>query len=126
MFWEKKEEPYEPIVQIQNGFVPGLYVCGLNTPECSHLLINKEVFTIGSGSDNDGVMDFPMLGLSRKHCQIECKDGKFTVEDCNSMNGTYVNGKRLLPGVKTPIKGGDQMRLGMCVLSVDEIIQEEL
>lgn len=126
MFWKKEEAPYEPIVQVQKKFVPALYICGMNTPECTQLLIDKETFTIGSGPDNDGVLEFPGLGLSRQHCRIECGDNGYTLTDLKSTNGTYVNGKRLLPGVETSIKSGDQIRLGMSVFTVEEIIQEDI
>jgi Nif-specific regulatory protein len=33
--------------------------------------------------------------LSRQHCAIRCIDGKFTVHDLRSRNGTLVNGKRI-------------------------------
>lgn len=122
MFGDKPEEATEPIVQLPKVFIPSLYISGLNMPECEQYLINKTRFTIGSGADNDCVIDYPSLGLSRNHCVIEYEDEEgYALTDQNSTNGTFVNGKRILSGVKTRIKGGDQIRLGISVFEVNEI-----
>ena len=105
MFWNKMEESYEPIIQVENGFVPCLYICGMNTPVCTQLLINKEEYTIGTGAENDGVMNFPMLGMSRQHCRIECRNGKYTLEDCHSTNGVFVNNRAVRDRVALQGKG---------------------
>ena len=120
-----KTVPYEPMVQIEKVFMPSLYICGLNTPSCVQFLINRERFTIGSGTENDGVVDFAAMALSPAHCIIEYADEGYSVSDCGSVNGTFVNNRRLLPEMKTPLRDGDQLRLGMAVFSVDEIVQEE-
>ncbi len=121
-----RTEPYEPMVRIEKQFIPVLYICGLNTPACVQLLMNRERFTIGSNVDNDGVVNFPTMGLSEAHCVIECAEEGYTIEDLGSVNGTYINGRRLLPNTKAAIRDGDQIRLGMAVFSVDEIVQEEI
>lgn len=120
-----KAVPYEQMVQLEKKFVPSLYICGLNTPSCLQFLVNRERFTIGSGAENNGVVDSAAMGLSPAHCVIETAEDGYTVSDCGSVNGTFVNNRRLLPEMKTPIRNGDQLRLGMAVFSVDEIVQEE-
>lgn len=115
------EEMKEPIVQLPDVFIPSLYINGLNMPECEQYLVNKTRFTIGSGADNDCVIDYPSLGLSRNHCLIEYSKEGYMLTDQHSTNGTFVNGRRILPGVKTHIKGGDQIRLGISVFEVAEI-----
>ena len=121
MFGEKPQELKEPVIQLPRVFIPSLYISGLNMPDCEQYLVNKEQFTIGSGPDNDCVIDYPSLGLSQNHCVIEYADGAYTLTDRNSANGTFVNGRRLLPGVKTPIRDGDQIRLGVSVFEAGEI-----
>lgn len=117
--------PYEPIVRLEKKFVPSLYICGLNTPSCIQFLINLEVFTVGSGKDNNGIVAAEAMGLSPAHCVIEYAEEGYTITDKNSLNGTFVNNRRLLPETKYPIRNGDQLRLGMALFSVDEIVQEE-
>ncbi len=53
--------------------------------------------TIGRDRDNDIVLDHPKI--SRHHTRIEYKSGSYWVTDLNSMNGTYLGGNRLTPGV---------------------------
>ena len=120
-----KTVPYQPMVQVDKTFVPSLYICGLNTPVCIQFLINRERFAIGSAADNDGIVNFAAMGLSASHCVIEYAEDGYTVTDCGSVNGTFVNNRRLLPDTRVPIRNGDQLRLGMAVFSVDEIVQEE-
>jgi pSer/pThr/pTyr-binding forkhead associated (FHA) protein len=51
-------------------------------------------------------------GVSRLHARLHFENGNFFVEDLNSVNGTYINGDPLKPGVKSPLKNADEMRLG--------------
>lgn len=122
--FSKEEGPYVPVVDLPSTYTPTLYISGMNTPACIQFLINKEHFTIGAGAECDGIVDMPSLGLSRQHAVIDYADGSYRLSDCRSTNGTYLNGKWLLPESPTPIKAGDQIRFGMAVFSVDEIVQE--
>lgn len=70
----------------------------------------KDVVVIGRGQDCDLVLEDN--NLSRRHCQIRRVPGQFRLEDLQSKNGTYVNGRRvewmdLSPGDLITI--GDQM-----------------
>ncbi len=70
----------------------------------------KDLVVIGRGQDCDLVLEDN--NLSRRHCQIRKWAGHFRLEDLQSKNGTYVNGKRvdvvdLNPGDLITI--GDQM-----------------
>jgi len=55
--------------------------------------------------------------VSRRHARLQFKDGAYLVaEEIGTMNGTYLNGKKLPTGVLTPIKDGDELLL--CRVSV--------
>jgi pSer/pThr/pTyr-binding forkhead associated (FHA) protein len=55
--------------------------------------------------------------VSRRHARIRLVDGRYTVEDLGSTNGTYINrGKRLLPGMSQPIADGDELIVGKTFL----------
>ncbi len=59
--------------------------------------LRPEGVTIGRGSENDLVVtqDFPAWEtVSRRHARIYQQAGRWIVEDLNSMNGVYVNGRR--------------------------------
>ncbi len=57
-------------------------------------------------------------GVSRKHAVIHRSGAECTVEDMGSMNGTYVNRKRIQPHVPQAIKPGDEVRFGKLALAV--------
>ena len=50
--------------------------------------------------------------ISRRHARLVIKDKKyFVAEEIGTMNGTFLNGKKLLNGVLTPIRDGDELVL---------------
>jgi hypothetical protein len=49
---------------------------------------------------------------SRQHACVKFEDGKLTVEDLNSSNGTFVNRARLYPGQPKPLAVGDVIQIG--------------
>lgn len=57
--------------------------------------------------------------VSREHAKIALADGRWTIEDMGSTNGTYVNGEKLEPGRKYPLKSNDIVSLSKsCELMV--------
>ena len=75
---------------------------------------DKEDVLIGSGDDCDiQIPDGRRAGISRKHliiCPYD-KPGP-TISDQNSRYGTYLNGHRIAPITKHPIKNKDSFGLG--------------
>jgi hypothetical protein len=49
---------------------------------------------------------------SRRHAQIVQRQGRYEVRDLESLNGTFVNGKRLPPGESCPLSDGDLVQFG--------------
>jgi len=50
---------------------------------------------------------------SRRHAKLVRDDGAlFVLEEVKTANGTFVNGKRVAPGVKTKVASGDTLRFG--------------
>jgi hypothetical protein len=73
----------------------------------------------GSFPEVDLDADDPEAKISRKHALCRIEDGKITVEDIGSLNGTYVNrGQRLQPGSPADIKNGDEVIIGMTFLKL--------
>jgi pSer/pThr/pTyr-binding forkhead associated (FHA) protein len=72
------------------------------------ILIEKFPFVIGrcSGSDRPLAMIF----VSRYHCRFSLRDKDVIVEDLESSNGTFVNGKRI--SAPTVVSHGDELSLG--------------
>jgi CRP-like cAMP-binding protein len=56
--------------------------------------------------------------ISRRHARLVIRDGKhFVAEEIGTMNGTFLNGKKLPNGVLTPIADGDELTLCRLVLN---------
>src|SRR5208282_185206 len=73
----------------------------------------------GSFPEVDLDADDPEAKISRKHALCRIENGKITVEDIGSLNGTYVNrGQRLQPGSPADIKNGDEVIIGKTFLKL--------
>jgi len=57
------------------------------------LMIDRDVFTIGSGPNNDLVIHDSTV--SRQHCEIEMSPDGYRIRDLGSTNGTLVQGVRV-------------------------------
>lgn len=53
----------------------------------------KSVWLIGSGPECDLIVDRPTV--SARHCRLTLAEQSFILEDLNSTNGTYVDGRRI-------------------------------
>ena len=59
----------------------------------------------------------PAAYVSRQHARIVADAGGYFVEDLGSANGSYVNDRRLPPGVPTRLRNGDRVRIGKVQLN---------
>jgi sigma-B regulation protein RsbU (phosphoserine phosphatase) len=50
--------------------------------------------------------------VSRQHAQLLQRESSYFVEDLNSSNGTYVNGKKIAPHVPVPLSDRDTLQIG--------------
>jgi len=71
---------------------------------------NNTVTKVGrSAKDNDMLIDDKQV--SRQHLVIEYKDPHLYITDLNSVNGTYINGERLLSNTPTTLNVGDTLTI---------------
>ena len=95
---------------IQTARAP-MKLVAMNAPGYFELVIDKDNMLIGKKQELvDKVISFNNM-ISRKHCRIINAGGVFYISDEGSANGTCVNGVRLNPGEKSPIRRGDIIRL---------------
>jgi pSer/pThr/pTyr-binding forkhead associated (FHA) protein len=57
-------------------------------------------------------------GVSRRHARILKREGTVVVEDLGSINGTFINGKRLAPYLPEVLNDGDSLQLGRLLIDV--------
>ncbi|NUO82731.1 FHA domain-containing protein, partial [candidate division KSB1 bacterium] len=67
---------------------------------------------IGRGSENDVQLDSNMV--SKFHARVYEQAGQFYIDDLNSGNGTFVNGKHIRE--RHPLREGDEIRVGDYVM----------
>ena len=82
---------------------------GLILPDGSERTLAPE-FTIGRAEDNDLALEKPTV--SRHHALVVEEGDRWFLEDRGSFNGTFLNGSRLQPGAKVPLRHGDRIGLG--------------
>ena len=73
--------------------------------------IQQPITVLGRGTDAD--VRLTDTGVSRKHAELHLEDGKVTIVDLQSTNGTAVNGR---PIDKALLHDGDRLGLGASVL----------
>ena len=69
--------------------------------------LTKDRTTLGRRPYNDIVID--NLAVSGEHAVIQIIDGEAVLEDLNSTNGTYINGKAIK---KQPLQNNDSIEIG--------------
>jgi pSer/pThr/pTyr-binding forkhead associated (FHA) protein len=55
-------------------------------------------------------------GVSRRHAALVRYAGRLHLVDLNSVNGSFINGERLVSDVPYPINRGDEILLGSLTL----------
>lgn len=68
---------------------------------------NSDVLTIGRSPHSDMFLDD--VTVSRHHARIMRDETGFLIEDLNSLNGTYVNRKRI---ERHRLSDGDELQIG--------------
>lgn len=93
-----------------------LTAVGLPYPLVFH--VDRDRFTIGRGLQTaDGVIPGDRR-VGRAHCRLIRNGGQMALQDLESVNGTYVNRKRLLPGTLHVLSDGDRIRIAGTEFSV--------
>ena len=60
---------------------------------------------------------------SRKHCRLRYREGRLRVEDLESRNGTFVNGRRIEG--ESVLASGDTLRIGRCEMLFTHVADED-
>ncbi len=93
--------------------------------------VYKEITLIGRQDPVTGITpDIDLTGedvkrsVSRRHAKLIYSNGTFYLaEEVGTLNGTYINGKRIPTGILTPMKSGVQVGFGMLRLKFVEARQ---
>ncbi len=79
-------------------------------------MIDRPLLVIGRQAGCEILLGDPQI--SRRHLQIESRNGQDYVTDLGSANGSSLNGQQLIPNQPQPIKPGDLIRFGTTSIAV--------
>lgn len=83
------------------------------------IAVSEKGVTVGRGEKNQIIL--PFIWVSDQHATIEAADGKIILTDLHSVNGVWLNGKRLLPDHPTVCQDGDKVSFANIVYLVETI-----
>lgn len=78
----------------------------------SEQTFTKDVISIGRTMGNDIVLPDVEKRVSSKHAKIEASGGAYQLSDVGSVNGTFLNGKKIDKNRPVTIKNGDRIGVG--------------
>ena len=104
---EGEEGEGPPIAEEITAEGPALVVRSGGGRAGEHFSPKRERTTIGRSPDCDIFLDD--VTVSRKHAELLAEDGRFTIRDLGSLNGTYVNRRRI---ESSPLSDGDELQIG--------------
>lgn len=89
-------------------------------------LVGRKDPVTGVTPDVDLTEEDVKRSVSRRHAKLICSNGQFYLaEEVGTLNGTFINGKRIPTGVLTAIKSGAQVGFGMLRFKFVECGQTE-
>jgi len=78
------------------------------SPERGDIRLEHFPAILGRGHECD--ISVPVGFISRRHCRFVLRSDEVCVQDLESLNGTFVNGRPV--NRLTPLQHGDELRLG--------------
>lgn len=91
-----------PLLMVQDGALAG-----------REFRLDRDAMTLGRGEECDFVV--PDRQISRVHMRIQRQATGYFLEDLDSKNGTFVNGRQLTAGVPVFLQDGDEIQLALSV-----------
>ena len=91
------------------------------SPSRREIALNRSLISIGRDPSNDVVL--PDAMVSRRHAVIEYRGSQYFVRDCNSSNGSLVNGDRVS---ERSLRDGDLVAIGTArLLFREDLVLED-
>ncbi|MBN1557763.1 MAG: GGDEF domain-containing protein [Lentisphaerae bacterium] len=104
----------QPHTRVQTGPREPYLVVLKGRDTGKHCALDKPDMIIGRSPDADIPINDDLI--SRFHCAVIQRDGCFYVEDRNSKNGTFVNGRRV---ARIPVTPESTIQLGRTILHIE-------
>jgi pSer/pThr/pTyr-binding forkhead associated (FHA) protein len=104
---EEGEEESGTIVEEIKTEGPALVVRSGGGRAGEHFLLEQDSTTVGRSPDCDVFLDD--VTVSRQHALVLHRNGKFFIEDKGSLNGTFLNRRRI---ESAQLEDGDELQIG--------------
>lgn len=93
--------------------------------ERDEVVVGRQGLRVGRSSDNNLALNH--REISRQHMRITWReDDKYLVEDLNSSNGVWLNEIRLVTRIAAELNVGDIIRVGPFLMTLDELVYEQV
>jgi pSer/pThr/pTyr-binding forkhead associated (FHA) protein len=102
---ESDSDVTAPVEELREGTAMLVVRRGPNAG--SRFLLDKDLVTAGRHPQSDIFLDD--ITVSRRHAEIRRKDGRFSVHDVGSLNGTYLNRERV---EDADLSNSDELQVG--------------
>lgn len=102
---EGEEEFSVPIDELEEG--KAILVVRRGPQAGTNFFLDKDVITCGRHPESDIFLDD--VTVSRKHAEIRRDDSGFKLSDAGSLNGTFVNRRRV---EESALANGDEIQIG--------------
>ncbi|KAL8104255.1 uncharacterized protein LOC141679108 [Apium graveolens] len=90
---------------------------GFKVPMPDAYEISSSIVTVGRVPEKADLV-IPVATVSGEHARLQMKEGSLVVTDLNSTNGTFIDDKRLSPGVPATIQAGRYLTFGDTNLAI--------
>lgn len=91
----------------------------VSSPSLNAPLTVEGEMTVGRKSEGNEVFGIGDRYMSGRHARIHVTSGTAYITDLDSKNRTFVNDRPIAPHEPTPLKVGDEIRLGTTTLRLD-------
>jgi pSer/pThr/pTyr-binding forkhead associated (FHA) protein len=93
-------------VHVEHGMT-GVLILRRGTQAGETFVLNAPVSVVGRNPESEIFLDD--ITVSRKHAEVRVTPDGYTVRDCGSLNGTYVNRSRIS---ELTLHSGDEVQIG--------------
>lgn len=95
-------------LEIEKNDDKDLYAYIVSEATNKKYIFASETYTIGKSQMSDIVVDSEHV--SRNHAKLIYYNENYYIQDCNSSNYTFINGKKIPSGVNVVLNNGDMLR----------------
>ncbi|HET6568254.1 MAG TPA: FHA domain-containing protein, partial [Rhodothermales bacterium] len=95
------------------------------SPHPNEYTFDQESIILGRDSASHLALPDPQRVVSKRHAEIRCQHDTVQLLDLGSKNFTYLNERKLQPGIPYELHGGDAIRVGEFEILYEPVLLAE-